>query len=185
MPDRETAHLIRGLVTRGRVTASNDNSEAQTVNVTQWKDVEHADVEVLQTFGLASRAPRNGLVVLFAVGGDQGDLVALPVGQPGVRLGNLDEGEAALYCIDGSRVHIKADGTVEIVTSNKVVCKKDGHTLELTDGYVRGRMDDGSRFTAWAGGAKLSSGGHFLAVTSAGITVSVPPVVGAEPSPDI
>lgn len=185
MPDRETASLMRGLATRGVVKATNDNGETQTATVTQWKSVEHKDVEVLQPFGLASRAPRNGLVILLAVGADQGDLVALPVGSPGVRLGNLEEGESALYCLDGSRVHVKKDGTIHLTTTKAVVCERDGRTLELRDDFVRGRMQDGSRFAAGPGWAKLSAGGHFIAAGEGGITASAPVVIGSEPSPDI
>ena len=90
MSDRETAYLIRSIVSRGVVGKSDDSQETQTVDVAQWAGVERTAVEVLQPFGVASRAPENGLVLLLAVGGDQGDLVALPWPEPGLRLNFQD-----------------------------------------------------------------------------------------------
>ncbi|MFG1466753.1 phage baseplate assembly protein, partial [Xanthobacter sp. DSM 24535] len=126
MTDRETAYLIRAMVSRGVVSKSDDSQETQTVDVAQWAGVERTAVEVMQPFGIASRAPANGLVLLLAVGGDQGDLVALPVGAPGSRLGNLAEGEVALYTTDGSRVLIRADGAIEVTSSQSVDVKVPG-----------------------------------------------------------
>ncbi|WP_051356900.1 phage baseplate assembly protein [Azorhizobium doebereinerae] len=182
MPDRETAHQIRGLIVRGVVSATNDNAESQTADMTLFAGHDRAKVEVLQPFGIASRPPeKGGVCIVLAVGGDQGDLVALPVGAPSMRLGNLAEGEVALYTLDGSRVHIKADGSILAVSSKAVTCEVKGNRLEVTPDYVRGRMTDGSRFAAGQGWAKLSAGGHFIAASGAGVTCSIIPVVDSEP----
>ncbi|WP_332117237.1 phage baseplate assembly protein [Azorhizobium caulinodans] len=186
MPDRETAHALRGLITRGVVSATNDNAESQTADVTLFADHARSKVEVLQPFGIASRPPAaGGLCLVLAVGGDQGDLVALPVGAPAMRMGNLEEGEVALYTLDGSRVHIKADGSILIASTTSVTAKVEGNTLEVTPDFVRGRMADGSRFAAGSGWAKLSAGGHFIAASGAGVTCSVLPVIGSEPAADL
>lgn len=181
MSDRETAYLIRSMVSRGVVGKSDDSQETQTVDVAQWAGVDRTGVEVLQPFGVASHAPENGLVLLLAVGGDQGDLVALPVGAPGSRLGNLAEGEVALYTTDGSRVLIRADGAIEVTSSKSVDVKVPGARLEVRGTFVRGRMEGGERFVAAPGYAKLAAAGHFIAVSGAGVTASVPVIIGAEP----
>lgn len=180
MSDRETAHAVRGLIARGVVSETKDDAETQTARVDLWKGVTRKDVEVLQPFGVASRPPAGGSAVVLAVGGDQGDLVMLPVGAPGLRLGELEEGEAALYAIDGSRVHAKADGTVEAIATTSVRLEVDGNVLEVNADFIRGRMADGSRFAAGPGWAKLVAGGHHVSVSSAGVKVSVAPVVGPE-----
>jgi phage gp45-like len=57
--DRETAHQIRGVVSRGVITGSNDNGESQTVDVKIFDGIERQGVEVLQPFGIASRGPKK------------------------------------------------------------------------------------------------------------------------------
>lgn len=183
MSTRETAHQIRGIVSRAVVRQTDDGAESQTAGLAIHHGVDRQDVEVLQPFGLASRPPAGSLAIVFAVGGDQGDLVALPAGAPQVRLGELQEGEVALYVADGSRVHVKADGTIEIISSQKVVAKVDGAEMELTAEMARG-MVGGSRFVARPGYAKLVSGGDHV-VVGGGIFVSQDPVVGPDPEPGI
>lgn len=181
LSDREAAHILRGLISRGVVRVTKDDGETQTADVDLWHGVSRKGVEVAQPFGLASRPPPDGMALVLAVGGDQGDLVMLPVTAPGDRLSDLGEGEAALYAADGTRVHVKADGTVEVLASTSVTVTVAGNVLEVREGFIRGRMSDGSRFVAGPGWSKLAAGGHFVAASGAGVTVSVMPVVGAEP----
>lgn len=186
MTPREIMHALRGLVTRGLVSAADDTGETQTVDVTARQGARLTAVEVAQPFGLASNAPAGGLVVLLAVGGDQGDLVALPVGAPSARLGKLAPGEVAIYCADGSRVHVRADGTIDVLSSTAVHAKvTGGGELDLTTTMVRGRMESGERFVAAGGVAKLVVGGHFLAATPDGLRASGAVTIGAEPSPEL
>jgi phage gp45-like len=195
---REIAHALRSLVMRGVVRTSSDQGESQTAKVTIAAGIERSDVEVMQPFGLASHAPAGGAAVVLAVGGDTGDLVLLPVSSPGFRLGGLAEGEAALYAIKGDRVHAKADGSIEILASARVLIKVGDVTIEATPDYVKATKGDaeleltashargkfeGSRFVASASAAKLVSGGNFVAVAPGGITSSVPIVVGSDPDP--
>lgn len=197
--DRETAHALRSIVLRGVVLGSADEAETQTAQVKIAEGVERSEVEVVQPFGIASRAPKGGAAVLLAVGGDTGDLVLLPVASPGFRLGGLDEGEAALYGLKGDRVHVKADGSIELRASTRVLVKvgeltieatadhakvtKGDAKLELTADYVRGSVG-GSRFVASAAAAKLVSGGNFVAVSPGGIVSSVAIELGADPDPE-
>lgn len=206
----ELALQMRGMVSRGVVRTTKDEAETQTVDVSLYAGHDLTDVEVLYPTGFASRAEDNGLVVVLAIGGDGGDRVALPIASPGNRLGNLEPGEVALYSpVDGSRVHIKADGSMEIIATGSVkvnsagpvdvstpapvtitsggsiTCTYAGGTVDMQAGFVRGRMSDGSRFAAGTGWAKIAAGGHHVAVSKGGITVSVPPVIGPDPAPDI
>lgn len=112
--DREAAHVDRGIVLRAVVRATNDNGPTQTGDVTVLADVDRSGVEVLQPFGFASRPRAGSLAVVLAVGADQGDLVMLPISDPADRFGGLEEGEACLYTADGSRFHLKADGTADL-----------------------------------------------------------------------
>lgn len=186
MSDMETHHQIRGIAARAYIHAVNDNAESQTANVTVYQGVDRSDVEILQQFGVASRAPAGGMMVVFAIGGDQGDLVGLAAGAPNVRLGGLEEGESALYGIDGSRVHIKKDGTIEVWSTKRVIAKVKNAEFEITEDMIRGRLNDSSsRFVARPDYAKLRFGGNWLVVNAAGLFCSVPVVIGPDPEPDV
>lgn len=132
---RELVHAMRGLVRRGVVRAVNDALGTQLVDVAIADGHSRSAVEVLQPFGFASCPPGGGLAVLLAVGGDQGDLVALPLAAPGARFGGLKPGESALYGADGSRVHVKQDGTVEVLGAKAVEIATPGG-----DGGARVRL---------------------------------------------
>lgn len=187
MTDRETAHQIRGLVSRGVMTAANDGGETQTADVTMWAGIERTGIEVIQPFGVASVAPAGGTVVLLAVGGDQGDLVALPVGSPAFRLGKLGVGDSALYSLDGSRVICRADGSIEVTATRAVTVKVPGVEAEISSDRWRLRRTDGkeARIVADADHLKMRRGAHWIAITDDGIRSSAAITVGADPHPDV
>jgi phage gp45-like len=184
MSDIQTAHAQRGTVMRAVVRSTDDGQGSQLATVTVARHVDRSDVEVLQPFGMASRPPKGGMMVVLAVGGDQGDLVGLPAANPSVRMGGLGEGETVIYNAKGDRVLIKADGAIEITTTGSVVLKAREATVTVTEDRVVGRIGS-SRFAARPGYAKLVSGAHHLVVSPDGITVSQPPVVGPDPEPAI
>jgi len=187
MSDMETAHQIRGIVSRAYVTASNDNGENQTADVTIYQGVDRSEVEILQPFGFASHAPKGSLMIVFAVGGDQGDLVGFAPGAPFARLGKLEEGEAAIYTLDGSRVHVKKDGSIEILSTKRVYAKVKETELEITEDMIRGRLggDDKPRFVVRPDYAKMRCEPHWLVVHRTGIFASVPVVIAPDPEPGI
>lgn len=119
----EVVMALRGLLARALVRGSSDGGQAQTVDVTTHEGVHRTGVPVMQPFGLASRPPAGGLTVVLAIGGDQGDMVALPVAAPGRRFGSLPPGGAALYDAAGNCVVLGADGVVEIRAATRVLIR--------------------------------------------------------------
>lgn len=186
---REIAHALRGIVGRGVVTASSDGGESQTVDAKAYAGIDRAGVEVIQPFGVSSRSPAGGVVILLAVGADQGDLVALPVGSPGLRMGGLEEGETVIYNAKGDRVHLKKDGAIHAVSSKSVTAEIKGAAfVELDEQKVRGRIGEGenaTRVAIKADLAKLRVGAQFICVTPSGLVSSSPVVVGADPDPSL
>lgn len=128
--NRETANELRGQAVRGVVVAVGDGAEAQTVDVETHEGIVRGGVEVLQPFGIASRAPDGAVTVVLAMGGDQGDMLALPPACPSSRFGALQPGETVIYNADGDRVHIRLGGTIEIKASAKV--KVEAPEVEIT-----------------------------------------------------
>lgn len=133
--NRETAMALRGQAVRGLVVSVRDGGIAQTVDVETHDGVIRSGVEVLQPFGVASRAPDGAITVVIAMGGDEGDMLALPPGCPGVRFGALQPGETVLYDADGNRVHLRAGGVVEVKAAGKVVV--EAPEVEITAPIVR------------------------------------------------
>ena len=72
-------------------------------------------------------------MVVFAVGGDQGDLVGLPAAAPGARMGGLKPGESVIYGSAGQRVLCRADGSVEVMSARKVYLSGKTTEVESTE----------------------------------------------------
>ncbi|WP_439596453.1 phage baseplate assembly protein domain-containing protein [Falsiroseomonas sp.] len=133
----------RGQVVRGVVVAIRDDGQAQTVDVETHEGILRAAVEVLQPFGDASRAPLGPgtMVLLLAVGGDQGDMVALPVAMPSLRFGGLQPGEKVIYDADGNRVHLRAGGIVEVHAATKIRLVAPLVEIEAATVTISGNLD--------------------------------------------
>lgn len=190
MTDLETAHAYRGIVTRAVVRSSNDNGATQTATVTTARHVDRSDVEILAPFGFASNPGAGGSVVVLAVGGDQGDLVALPLANRSQRLGKLKKGESAQYGADGTRVHIKEDGTVHIPAREGAKIEAGPFTFEISKGgdrlvCRRGTGANAMRFVIRPTYVKMRAAAEFVIVNETGIIVSSAPVVGPDPEPSV
>ena len=183
---------------RAVVRGSIDTAESQTADVTIAAGIERSKVEIVQPFGIASRAPKGGLAIVLAVGGDTGDLVALPVAMPGRRLGNLPEGETAIYSIDGTRVHVTADGWIKalatqgarikvgsaeiVVTADSITATIGDAQLEMTADKIRASVGS-NKATVSATAARLVAGDQYFAVTPLAIIASVAVTIGPDPDP--
>jgi phage baseplate assembly protein V len=135
--DYETANSMRGQTVRGVVAAIRDGGLVQAVDVETHEGVMRSGVEVLQQYGVTSHAPAGGLVVLLAIGGDEGDQVALPVACPSGRMGGLAAGEVALHDAAGNRVYLKAGGMIEIHAAASVRVVVEGTEMEVTPAGLR------------------------------------------------
>jgi phage baseplate assembly protein V len=134
--NREDANTLRGLAVRGLVHRVDDASAAQRLDVETHEGVVRSGVEVLQPYGLASAPAAGGLTVVIALGGDQGDLVALPMAQPASRMGGLAPGQVALYDDTGTRVALTADGKLALLAAAEVTLTVAGTVLKVTPGGV-------------------------------------------------
>lgn len=168
MSDRETHNIIRGAVTVGVVKAIKDDGETQ-VGTIEWADgIERADAEIMQPFGMGSVPDENGAIALaLAVGGDQGHVVILPIGNPSGRVGGLAPGEAVVYSRGGgSMMHLKNDGSIAVdaaagitMTAGGAV-KIEAPTISLV-GNVHLGTEDAARPASGIG--DKDSAGHALA----------------------
>jgi phage baseplate assembly protein V len=141
---------LRAMVGIGVISSIDDTGQVQTVNLATGDGVTRADVEVASPFGFSSSAPPNGAIcVVLAVGGDPSNLVALPPQNPWARFGGLLAGEAVIYGADGSRVHIRAGGVVEIWGGTSVTINTKGCTINAPNGCtINGNVTVDGNLTA-------------------------------------
>lgn len=121
----------------GLIQSVDDTQGAQTALLKTHDGVTRADVEVMQPFGFASNPPGDGAIaVMIAIGGDAGQFVALPGANPSNRMGGLAKGEVAVYTADGSRVHLKQGGAIEIHAGNAVTILVPAMTVTAPSGVT-------------------------------------------------
>lgn len=135
--DHETASKVRGIVRRVVLKNINDDGETQTASVEVAPGVWRDKVEIMQSYGLATSAPEDGALALaVAVGGNEDDIVILPVGNPSARMGGLKPGETALYNQHGDGILVGADGTISIQAGTSIVLKVGSVTVTISAGGI-------------------------------------------------
>jgi phage gp45-like len=134
---RQMVSAIRNAAAEAIVTLLNDSGGAQLLNLTTATGAQRADVEVMWPWGFSALPPVDGMITLvFAVGGDPANLRALPPSNPSARFGNLAVGEAVLYGADGSRVHVRDGGIVDIWGGAQVNVHTKSCTINAPNGCV-------------------------------------------------
>lgn len=134
--DRATAMALRGLIMRAEVQGVADGAETQAVEALTHEGILRSGVEVLAPFGVSSVPPAGGMTVLLAVGGDQGDMVALPLACPSARYGSLAPGETVVHDAAGNRLHFRNGGLVELHAAASISVKVGGVEMVVSDANV-------------------------------------------------
>jgi len=120
---------------RALLLAVDDTGQVQTAQIQTADGAVHDAVEVAQPFGFASNAPGDGAIShVLVLDGDPANLVVLAPGCPAIRFGGLGKGEAVLYGSDGSRVAIRAGGTVEVWAATAVIVNSGTVTVSAPQG---------------------------------------------------
>lgn len=131
--DKETADKIRGAVRRSTLKNIRDDGQTQRASVEVADGIWRDDVEVLQAYGVATHVPEDGaLALVLAVGGDEGDLVVLPIGNPSKRLGGLKPGEVGVYNEHGDKIVITAGGDINITSGNSLTVTIGGVSFKIS-----------------------------------------------------
>ncbi len=106
--------------------------------------VHRSDIEVLQQYGIASVPPAGAVMVVLAVGGDQGDSSACPSPRPDPGWANSRPARAVLYGAAGQRVHMKSDGSIDVQSGVKVTAKAPIFDLEADGVTMKARRGPAS-----------------------------------------
>lgn len=131
----EIAQRMRSLFGRAVVHSVDDSGSGQRVTIEGRAGHVRSDVPVHQQFGLSSRAPLDGAVThVFAAGGDEADLVALPPANPSLaHMGELGDGETVLYDAAGQAVYLEGGRFVRIQAAQEMKVEIGGIViLDLT-----------------------------------------------------
>ncbi len=175
----------RAQIQLGVVRGVSDAGQVQRITVETTDGYVYDQVEVMQPAGMASVPPGDGAIaLLFTVAGDPGNWRALPISNPATRFGGLQPGEAVVYGSDGSRVAIRAGGTIEVQAATKVIVTAPNAQVTTTGPVT---IDAGGGITL---GAFVTGPGGLLdihgavkvsgTVTAANFTaVGAPPTVAA------
>lgn len=127
--DKKTADKLRGMIRRATIKNVRDDGETQRCSVEVAEGVWRDDVEVSQPFGFASSVPEDGaLALVIAIGGDEGDLVVLPIANPSKRMGGLAEGEVGMYNGHGDKFVMKKGGALDMAAGASItMTAPEGH----------------------------------------------------------
>lgn len=129
----ELAYGLRVNVHQVLVQSVNDTGQAQTAVVQAQDGMPRADIEVMQPYGFFSNPPADGAIgTMLSVGGDAAQFVLLPLCCPSVRFGGALAGEAGLCVYDGTRVHLRQGGIVNIIAATSVLVQVGDTTLTVS-----------------------------------------------------
>lgn len=133
--DKETADVIRGGSRRVTLKNIKDDGEMQTASIEVGDGIWRDDVEVLQPYGSVSHSNADGaLGIAVAIGGDQGDIVILPISNPSQRLGKTPPGTVGQANGSGDKVLIYPDGRIEVAGASSIKLQVGGCALTITAG---------------------------------------------------
>lgn len=123
---------LRGMVRRVTVKNIKDDGQMQTASVEVADGIWRDDIEIMQPYGFSSLADDDGaLGLVLAVGGDEGDLVLLPLANPSQRMGGLNKGDVGISNKHGDKVVVRAGGGIEVAAAASISLKVGGVSLTI------------------------------------------------------
>jgi phage baseplate assembly protein V len=178
---------VVGMIARAVVRSSNDTPKLQELELAVMGTERIPRAEHFQPYGLSSR-PAAGAeaVVVFAQGNRDHPLVVV-VDDRRARPTGLEDGEVMVYGPAGSRVHLKADGSIAVSTTNAGLGVASAGSVDIDAGgaitvtalgqVVTVKADsvdviaDTLQVTA-ATSATIASGPSSIEVTPAGVVIT-------------
>lgn len=108
------------MVGRAIITAVKDDKAIQQFQLKALAEESFDKVEHYQQFGFTSNPPPGTEAIILSLGGNRENMVAIATDNRELRKKNLALGEMAIYTHDGTYIHLKTGGEVEIKTATKV-----------------------------------------------------------------
>ncbi len=114
------ARRLGNLVARGKVLAADSAAKLQTLQIGLLAGETKDRVEHFEPFGHTAKPMPGAEHITLFLDGDRSHGVTVVVADRRYRLQGLQDGEAAMYDAFGNKVHLKADGTLEVLAATKV-----------------------------------------------------------------
>lgn len=111
------------MITRAVIETVKDGKGMQLVKLKLLAGETRDDIERFQNFGFSSNPPVGSEALSLAVGGNREHLIVVAVEDRRVRVKNLKNGESIVYTDDGTIIHLKKAGEVEILAATKIDVK--------------------------------------------------------------
>lgn len=169
--EKETTDNVRIMSGRKNIKNIKDDGETMTASVEVAEGIWRDDVEIIQPYGLSASVPEDGAMgIVLPLGGDEGDMVILPVANPSVRLGGLKEGEVGLYNKDGDQLIITPEGEFNMQSGTHLNVDSPKSTLNSPE------------VNLGEGGKTPASGINHLVHVTFGSSAGMHPIATGSPS---
>lgn len=117
------------LLGRGILKAIDASQGTQLVQIVGLDGETISDVERLENYGFTSMPETDSEAVAGFVGGNRDQGVVIVVGDRRYRPTTLASAEVMVYDKNGSKVHLKADGSIEIESKKTMTIKAPSGTV--------------------------------------------------------
>lgn len=133
---------VKAIAVRGTVTQTDQAKRAPELQTRLLAGEVRDQVEHAELYGFSSHMPVGTEVIVIALGGNRDHAVAVAAMDRANRPTGLAEGEVEVYNgVAGTRVLLKADGTIEITGTSTVSI--EGDVTVSGDLDVTGRIEAG------------------------------------------
>jgi phage baseplate assembly protein V len=121
------------MVGRAIIAAVKDSTSIQEAQLSALKGESLDGVQRIQEFGFTSNPPPGSEAIIVALGGNRENVVIIATDNREVRIKNLASGETAIYTNDGTYIHLKKAGQVEVKAATKL-------TVDVPDSEFTGNI---------------------------------------------
>lgn len=108
------------MVGRAVIRAVNNTPNIQELQLAVMAGESIDRVQSMQHFGFTSNPPVGSEGIVVALGGSRENCIVIATENRKVRFKNTAPGESAIYTDDGTYIHLKKAGQVEVKTATKV-----------------------------------------------------------------
>lgn len=111
---------------RAIINRTNSQTPHQLAQLSALAGETLPDVELMQHFGFSSAPPAGSKAVVLPLSGKTGSSIIIATENGGLRIKQLEEGEAVIYNARGDYVKLNKEGVCEVVCKKFKVTAPDG-----------------------------------------------------------
>lgn len=113
---RQATGRVRGMIRRAALGTLDVSGQGYTLQAKTTADDADDGVEFFQQYGFHSGPPAGSEGVVLRVGGERAHSIAIAFGLRTAAPGDLEQGEVALYHLNGTVLALRNDTSVELTT---------------------------------------------------------------------